>query len=88
MLEAVQLLLALAHDSVIKANAAALCMLCVSYTGDEWHLVFECGALAGVRAKYPGLFEGCVYNMRAFFAQHDHLGVFHYVIDCLNFMDI
>ena len=71
------------------ARACRLCTLCGSGAlGDEKHLVFECGALAGVRAKYPALFEACGHNMRAFFAQHDHLGVFHYVIDCLNFMDI
>ena len=49
---------------------------------------FECGALAELRAKYAHLFEVCGHNMCAFFAQHDYLGVFHYVVDCLNFMDI
>ena len=28
------------------------------------------------------------HNMRAFFAQHDYLGVFHYAVDCLSFMDM
>ena len=71
------------------ARACRLCTLCGSGAlGDERHLVFECGALAELRAKYAHLFEVCGHNMRAFFAQHDYLGVFHYVIDCLNFMDI
>ena len=73
----------------IVARACRLCTLCGSGAlGDERHLVFECGALAGLRAKCAHLFEGCGRNMRAFFAQRDYLGVFHYVIDCLNFMNI
>ena len=62
--------------SQASARACRLCTLCGSGAlGDERHLVFECGALAGLRAKYAQLFEVCGHNLRAFFA-HDYLGVF------------
>ena len=66
------------------------CTLCGSgaLDDDEKRLVIGCGSLAGVRAKYAHVFEGCSHSMRALFAQHDHLGVFHRVIDCLNLMDV
>ena len=34
------------------------------------------------------LFTSLTDTMRSFFAQHDHLGVFHYMIDFLDFMNI
>ena len=34
------------------------------------------------------LFTGSTDTMRSFFAQPDHVGVFHYVVDCLDFMMI
>ena len=56
--------------------------------GDERHLVFECASLAALRAKYSDLFTATTTTMRYFFAQSDHLRVFHYVIDCLNMLRI
>ncbi len=56
--------------------------------GDEMHLVFECAALASLRSRYASLFTGSTDTMRSFFAQPDHVGVFHYVVDCLDFMMI
>ena len=55
--------------------------------GDEMHLVFECASLAALRAEYADLFTTTTTTMRSFFAQSDHLRVFHYVIDCLNMMN-
>jgi len=54
----------------------------------EMHLVFECTALAFLRSRYASLFTGSTDTMRSFFAQPDHIGVFHYVVDCLDFMMI
>ena len=51
------------------------------------HLVFECACLAALRATYADLFTTTTTTMRSFFAQSDHLRVFHYVIDCLNMMN-
>ena len=71
------------------ARACRLCIFCgAGAVGDEKHLVFECTGLSSLRTKYAGLFNGTDRNMRSFFAQQDHLGVFHYVIDCLNLMDM
>ena len=35
-----------------------------------------------------GLFASDTDTMRSFFAQPDHMGVFRYVMDCLDFMKI
>ncbi len=56
--------------------------------GDEMHLIFECTALASLRSRYASLFTDTAGTMRSFFAQPDHIGVFHYVVDCLDFMMI
>ena len=69
-----------AHRVCLSCNSGAL--------GDEKHLVFECPALASLRQRHAGLFTSQTDTMRSFFAQQDHLGVFHYVIDCLDFMQI
>ena len=51
-------------------------------------LIFECTALASLRSRYADLFTNSTNTMRSFFAQPDRMGVFHYVIDCLDFMKI
>ena len=48
----------------------------------------ECAALAGLRVRYADSFNGSSQTMLSFFAQQDHLRVFHYVIDCLKLMDL
>ena len=71
------------------ARAHRVCLACNSGAmGDEMHLVFECTALASLRSRYASLFTGTTDTMRSFFAQPDHIGVFHYVVDCLDFMTI
>ncbi len=45
-------------------------------------------AVASLRSRYASLFTGSTDTMRSFFAQPDHVGVFHYVVDCLDFMMI
>ena len=70
-------------------RAHRVCLACNSgAVGDEMHLVFECAALASLRSRYASLFPGSTDTMRSFFAQPDHVGVFHYVVDCLDFMMI
>ena len=75
------------HTGVPRASR--LCTFCgAAALGDERHLVFECAALAELRTKYADLFGDTDQTMRTFFAQPDHLRVFHYVIECLNLMDL
>ena len=70
------------------ARHCRLCACCAAASlGDEKHLVFECATLTGLRAKYADLFRDPTHTMRSFFAQGDHLRVFHYVIECLDFMN-
>ena len=60
------------------ARAHRVCLACNSgAVGDEMHLVFECTALASLRSRYASLFTGSTDTMRSFFAQPDHMGVFH-----------
>ena len=70
-------------------RAQRVCLSCnAGALGDERHLIFECTALASLRSRYAGLFTSSTDTMRSFFAQPDRMGVFHYVIDCLDFMKI
>ena len=48
----------------------------------------ECAALAGLRVRYADSFNGSSQTMLSFFAQQDHLRVFHYVTDCLKVMTL
>lgn len=67
------------------ARAHRVCLGCkCGAVGDEMHLVSECTALASVRCKRTGDTD----TMRSFLAQPDHVGVFHYLVDCLDFMMI
>ena len=70
-------------------RAQRVCLSCnAGALGDERHLIFECTALASLRSRYAGLFTSSTDTMRSFFAQPDRMGVFHYVIDCLDFIKI
>ncbi len=55
--------------------------------GDERHLVSECNALAPLRSWYAGLFMGSTDTMRSLFAQPNYMGIFHYIVDCLDFIE-
>ena len=88
-------LVAIAIACLLLAGAAhvdrahRVCLACNSgAVGDEKHLVLECTALASLRSRYASLFTGSTDTMRSFFAQPDHIGVFHYVADCLDFIMI
>ena len=76
-----------APDDVDRAER--VCLFCDSAAvGDERHLVFDCVALAPLRSQHTGLFTGGTDTMRSFFAQPNHMRVFHYVMDCPDFMKI
>ncbi|DBB01575.1 TPA: hypothetical protein ACH3X1_000223 [Trebouxia sp. C0004] len=66
-------------------RAHRVCLACNSdAVGDEMHLVFECTPLTSLQSRYASLFTGSTDTMRSFFAQPDHMGVFHYVLNCLD----
>ena len=62
-----------------------LCSQCGSLFGDEFHLVFECPALANLRLQYQHLFAS-VATMRQFLWQQDLVGVVHYVNSALTLL--
>ena len=53
---------------------------------DEMQVVFECHALRPCRQQYAALFT--CDTMRSFFGQKDHMQVFSFILDCLDFLDI
>ena len=66
-----------------------VCFFCNSGAlGNERHFFSKCAALAFLRSRYADLFTGSTDTTRSFFAQPDHMGVFHYVIDCLDFVKV
>ena len=68
-----------------------VCLSCNSgAVGDEKHLIFGCAAVASLRSWYASasLCTSSTDTMRSFFAQPNHMGVFHCVVDCLDFMKI
>lgn len=74
------------HGRVDRSRRVCLC--CNSgAVGDEKHLVCKCTALTPLRQRYAS-FHYYHRHHAVLFAQQDHLGVFRYVIDCLDFMHI
>ena len=55
---------------------------------DELHMVHECSALQPLRQQYAALFTRDTDTMRSFFAQQDHMQVFNFILDCLDFLNI
>ena len=58
--------------------------------GDQAAGMLHANACANAVRPHPRKerirFTGSADTMRSFFAQPDHIGVFHYVVDCLDFM--
>ncbi len=52
------------------------------------HVVFECPALRPFRQQYAALFTPGTDTMRSFFGQKDHMQVFSFILDCLDFLDV
>ena len=70
-------------------RADRLCSHCADGSvADEMHVIFECHALQPVRQQYATLFSPDTNTMRSFFGQTDHMQVFRFVLDCLDFFDI
>ena len=41
-----------------------------------------------LRQQYAALFTADTDTMRSFFAQQDHMQVFNFILDCLDFLNI
>ena len=66
-----------------------LCSHCGEHSvGDELHMVFECPALHPMRQRYFSLFTSDTDTMRSFFGQKDHMQVFRFILDCLDFLKV
>ena len=55
---------------------------------DELHMIHECPVLQPLRLQYAALFTPDTNTMRSFFAQQDHMRVFKFVLDCLDFLNL
>ena len=55
---------------------------------DELHMIHECPVLQPLRLQYAALFTPDTNTMRSFFAQPDHMRVFKFVLDCLDFLNL
>ncbi len=77
-------------------RAHRLCLCCNSgAVGNEKHIVLECAALASLRLQYAALFTAMasadtmhLTSYEVLLAQSEHMGVFRYVTDCLDFMRV
>jgi len=70
-------------------RADRVCSHCGGHAvADELHMVHECSALQPLRQQYAALFTADTDTMRSFFAQQDHMQVFNFILDCLDFLDI
>ena len=54
---------------------------------DELHMVHECSALQPLRQQYAALVTADTDTMRSFFAKQDHMQVFSFLLDCLDFLN-
>ena len=69
-------------------RADRVCSRCADRSvGDEIHVVFKCPALWPFRQQYAALFTSDTDTMRSCFEQ-DHMQVFSFILDCLDFLDI
>ena len=55
---------------------------------DDLHMVHECSALQPVRQRYMSLFTSNTDTMRSFFGQKDHVQVFNFILDCLDYLEV
>ena len=70
-------------------RADRVCCHCAGRcVADEMHVIFECHALQPLRQQYAPLFSSDTNTMRSFFGQKDHMQVFRFVLDCLDFLHI
>ena len=77
------------HHRPAIPRTTRLCPHCsLSLIGDEQHFVFECPFLQPIRSQFQSLFTPHTTTMRTFFAQKDRMGVFKFVLDCLDVVDV
>ena len=70
-------------------RADMICPHCGPGTfADELHVVLECPLLQPLRQQYADLFTSETDTMRSFFGQKDHMRVFSFILDCLDFLNI
>ena len=55
---------------------------------DELHMIYECPVLQPLRLQYAALFTPDTDTMRSLFAQQDHMQVFKFVLDGLDFLKL
>ena len=67
-------------------RADRICSHCGPGTfADELHVVHECPLLQPLRQKYCALFTS---ETNTIFGQKDHMQVFTFILDCLDFLSI
>lgn len=71
---------------VPRADRAAHCG--PGTLADELHVVLECPLLQPLRQRYAGLFTSDTDTMRSLSAQKDHMQVFSFILNCLDFLNI
>ena len=78
------------YGSQYVARSDRICSHCGPGSfADGLLVVHECPALQPLRQQYSTLFTPDETDtMRSFFAQRDHMQVFEFVLDCLDFLDI
>ena len=72
-------------------RADRVCSHCGGHAvADEVHMVHECSALQPLRQQYAAVlnFTADTDNIRSFSAQQDHMQVFNFILDCLDFLNI
>ena len=75
------------HHHVARADR--VCTHCGgAAVADELHMIHECPVLQPLRLQYAALFTPDTDTMRSFFAQQDHMQVFKFVLDCLDFLKL
>ena len=55
---------------------------------DELHMIHECPVLQPLEVQYAALFTPDTNTMKSFFARQDHMQVFKFVLDCLDFLKL
>ena len=61
---------------------------CGTAAADELHMIHECPVLQPLRLQYAAFLAPDTDTMRSFFAQQDHMQVFEFVLDCLDFLNL
>jgi hypothetical protein len=69
-------------------RAQRFCLICASQlVCDEFHVKFECTALAPIREQFSALFTSATQSMLGFMWQQDKYAVAVFVARCLRYLD-